>query len=119
MWKRADRDLQIQPSLLFVTNGVVYGAAPRPLLPMLPTLLSSLTKPPKQVVIISHLPPSLLPPTDLSLTVQTTAWEDFLVPGEPEQEVEFLRMGFNEPIWILFSSGTTGDLTPQRLSKHR
>ena len=39
-------------------------------------------------------------------------WEDFTesgkaTPGE-SSKVVYERMGFNEPIWILFSSGTTG-----------
>jgi acetoacetyl-CoA synthetase len=43
-------------------------------------------------------------PNDLGQTV--VDWDQYLDKGEGE--VEFTRMGFNEPIWILFSSGTTG-----------
>lgn len=102
-----ERLQQIRPKLLFVTNGVVYNAAPRPLLPLLSTLLSSLDEPPQTTVVISHLPESLVvTPEDLKSQGKTTSWEDFL--DRSEGDVEFLRMGFNEPIWILFSSGTTG-----------
>ena len=31
------------------------------------------------------------------------------------REPEFVRIGFNEPIWILFSSGTTGTCDPSTL----
>nr|XP_031860111.1 acetoacetate-CoA ligase [Kwoniella shandongensis]KAA5527183.1 acetoacetate-CoA ligase [Kwoniella shandongensis] len=96
---------QIKPKVLLVTNGVVYGGTARPLLPLLPTLLSSLSAPPEEVVVISHLPDELapLPP---AMKDKTSGWGEWL--DKEEGEVEFLRMGFNEPIWILFSSGTTG-----------
>jgi acetoacetyl-CoA synthetase len=96
---------QIKPKLLFVTNGVVYNAAARPLLPLVPTLLSSLEVPPEKTIVISHLPASLAP-VPPGLDAEIIDWEDFL--DDKEGDVEFLKMGFNEPIWILFSSGTTG-----------
>lgn len=48
------------------------------------------------------------------MQIQMQSWESFLGEGDGKDgvvnggEVEFVRMGFNEPIWILFSSGTTG-----------
>jgi len=100
-----ERMTQIRPKLLFVTNGVVYNAAPRPLLPLLPVLLKNLEYPPEKVVIVNHLSEELVPfPSGLAKEV--VGWEEYLNKGDGE--VEFVRMGFNEPIWILFSSGTTG-----------
>jgi acetoacetyl-CoA synthetase len=100
-----ERMTQIRPKLLFVTNGVVYNAAPRPLLPSLSILLEKLEYKPEKVVVISHLPETMVPhPEDLRTKVMD--WEQYLDKGEGD--VEFTRMGFNEPIWILFSSGTTG-----------
>jgi acetoacetyl-CoA synthetase len=100
-----ERMTQIRPKLLFVTNGVVYNAAPRPLLPLLPVLLKNLDHPPEGVVIIEHLSEELVPRPD-GLAEEVVEWEEYLDKGE--EEVEFARMAFNEPIWILFSSGTTG-----------
>lgn len=99
---------QIRPKLLFVTNGVVYAESPRPLLPLLPALLEKLTIPPERTVVIDHLPKSLVPMLPPLNGRNVAGWEDFLDKGDGE--VEFLRMGFNDPIWILFSSGTTGEL---------
>lgn len=98
---------QIRPRLLFVTNGVVYAEAPRPLLPLLPALLDRLKIPPERTVVIDHLPASLVPmlPEVSGHTVE--GWEDFL--DKSEGEVQFKQMGFNHPIWVLFSSGTTGE----------
>jgi len=98
---------QIRPKLLFVTNGVVYAETPRPLLPLLPALLGRLTVPPERTVVIEHLPASLVPMSPGLQGKKVENWDDFLDKGDGE--VEFTRMGFNEPIWILFSSGTTGE----------
>lgn len=100
-----ERMTQIRPKLLFVTNGVVYNAAPRPLLPSLSILLEKLDHKPEKVIIISHLSDSMVPLPD-SLGPTVMSWDKYLDKGV--QDVEFTRMGFNEPIWILFSSGTTG-----------
>jgi acetoacetyl-CoA synthetase len=100
-----ERMTQIRPKLLFVTNGVVYNAAPRPLLPSLSILLEKLEYKPEKVIVISHLPDTMVPRPD-SLGPEVVAWNDYL--DKRDGDVEFVRMGFNEPIWILFSSGTTG-----------
>ncbi|KAL7423516.1 hypothetical protein Q5752_001096 [Cryptotrichosporon argae] len=100
---------QIKPKLLFVSNGVVYHAQPRPLLPLLPRLLAALHNPPSCTIVIEHLPVSLA--ADLSLDrawKQARNWDDFLGTDHPATDVSFARIGFNEPIWVLFSSGTTG-----------
>jgi acetoacetyl-CoA synthetase len=100
-----ERMTQIRPKLLFVTNGVVYNAAPRPLLPSLAILLEKLEFKPEKVIVISHLPDDMVPRPD-GLGPEVVGWEKYLDKGDGD--IEFVRMGFNEPIWILFSSGTTG-----------
>lgn len=102
-----ERLSQIRPKLLFVTNGVVYAETVRPLLQLLPPLLSSLDSPPVQTIIVDHLPSKFVPIPD-GLDGKVRGWEEYMESGG-EGEVEFKRMGFNEPIWILFSSGTTGE----------
>ena len=98
---------QIRPKLLFVTNAVVYAETCRPLLPLLPTLLQRLTVPPQRTIIVDHLPSSLVPMLPRLEGVTLESWEVFMDKGDGQ--VEFVRMGFNEPIWILISSGTTGE----------
>ncbi|ORX38666.1 hypothetical protein BD324DRAFT_577506 [Kockovaella imperatae] len=101
---------QIRPKLLFVTNGVVYGAAPRPLLPLIPKLHSSLSQPPKETIVIDHLPHGICKkPAELDSS--TLPWTDFIQDSEEGSDsgkIEFVQTGFNDPIWVLFSSGTTG-----------
>ncbi|WWC90868.1 acetoacetate-CoA ligase [Kwoniella dendrophila CBS 6074] len=104
---------QIQPKILFVTNAVVYNGVVRPLLPLLPELLKSLKNPPDKIIIINHLPENLCPIPDQlqnnnsnshhGITINWDNWLDTSI-----SETKFTRLGFNDPIWILFSSGTTG-----------
>ncbi|WWC63160.1 acetoacetate-CoA ligase [Kwoniella dejecticola CBS 10117] len=95
---------QIQPSFLFLTNGVVYNGVIRPLVPLLPKLLGSLSTPPKKVVLIEHLPKDLVSHDGLEGKMQD--WDEWL--DASEGKTIFERLDFNDPIWILFSSGTTG-----------
>jgi len=95
---------QIKPKLLFVTNGVIYNGVIRPLLPLLPKLLDSLQDPPEKVVIIYHLPEDLVGiPKELNVK---DIWDNWL--DDKEETTKFEQLDFNDPIWILFSSGTTG-----------
>lgn len=96
---------QIQPKVLVVTNGVIYAGTPRPLLPRVAPLLDILKNPPSVVVSVDHLPEELVP-TFAEVKEKLVRWDDWL--DQEDGEVNFVRMGFNEPIWILFSSGTTG-----------
>ncbi|KAK6910626.1 acetoacetate-CoA ligase [Kwoniella mangroviensis CBS 8507] len=92
---------QIKPKLLFVTNGVIYNGVIRPLIPLLPKLLKSLKSPPEKVVVIEHLPEDLV-----GIPKELDKWDEWL--DSEDGETTFERLGFNDPIWILFSSGTTG-----------
>jgi acetoacetyl-CoA synthetase len=107
-----ERLTQIRPKLLFVSNGVVYAGVCRPLLPLLPKLLPSLEYKPEKVLVIEQVPSNLAPiPSTIQGDVEK--WRDFVDSGG-EGETTFERMGFNEPIWILFSSGTTGTSLSKR-----
>ena len=71
---------------------------------LLPPLLASLSSPPEQTIIIEHLPKDLAPVPE---GIKTTAWNAFCSKHD-SPAVEYAPTGFNDPIWILFSSGTTG-----------
>lgn len=88
-------------------------------LPKLTALLSGLTNKiasPK-VVIISTLLGSHDQPNRTRETWESgwLAWEDFVKEGQQHKlgrsengEIEWYRAPFDWPLWILFSSGTTG-----------
>lgn len=39
---------------------------------------------------------------------QRMFWDDFVARGKGDDAIEFAQLDFNHPLWILFSSGTTG-----------
>lgn len=91
-----------------------YNGKPHALLPLLPKLFSSLQHPPRTTVIINQLPDDLDPKSNVADFLdghhdgwtQLHQWDSWL--GTEDVEPTFERMDFNAPIWILFSSGTTG-----------
>ncbi len=99
-----DRFGQIEPKLLFAADGYRYAGkridlAPKlaEVLPQLPTLRRAIVVP----VLDGGLDPATLPGgVGLGL-------DAFLAPFEPA-ELRFRRLPFDHPLFILFSSGTTG-----------
>lgn len=94
-----DRFSQIEPKLLITVDGYSYGGKPfnkihevNSIIKELPTL--------EEVVLLSYLE------TDSKVDFEsTTLWEDAL---QLEAVLTFNRVEFNHPIWVLYSSGTTG-----------
>lgn len=92
-----DRWSQIEPTVLVAVDGYLYGgkridrrsevAAIRAALPSL-----------RDVIVIDYLDPG-------TTTDDTLTWSDFTAEPGP---LEFARVGFDHPLYILFSSGTTG-----------
>ena len=97
-----DRFGQIEPTVLFTADGYFYAgkridslARARAIADRLPAL--------KRLVVIPYV--SDAPPLDgLENAVR---WSDFVAPFAPA-EIAFNRLPFNHPLYILYSSGTTG-----------
>jgi acetoacetyl-CoA synthetase len=97
-----DRFSQITPKVLFVCdgyhfNGKVYERISQiePLLKALPSV--------QKIVLIPYLhgePPKL--------DNKVALWQDYLADFPEDQPIEFVPMAFNDPLFILYSSGTTG-----------
>ncbi|MFA9431154.1 acetoacetate--CoA ligase [Egicoccus sp. AB-alg2] len=102
----ADRFAQLEPTVLFAVDGYRYGGREfdrrdevRQLVEALPTLT--------QVVHVSHRFGDGTPPT--TENVASHRWEDVLDgPAVPAEEFAFEQVPFDHPLWVLFSSGTTG-----------
>ena len=99
-----DRYSQLEPKLIFCVDGYSYGgklfdkrAEIRQIIEGLPT-----------VAHVVHLP--YLDPADLTpLTARSKFWADALSGPDPGREVfQFEQVPFSHPLFILFSSGTTG-----------
>jgi acetoacetyl-CoA synthetase len=99
-----DRFSQIEPKLLFAADGYRFGGKDfsrggevRRIAEELPTL--------NHVVWLPYLNENA-EPTDIPNAVH---WSELLDrPGISREEFEFERVAHDHPIWILFSSGTTG-----------
>lgn len=93
-----DRFIQVEPKLLFVTDGYVYNGKAYmktdswdALRKSLPTL--------EQVVMLPYVDPS-------SKMDNVVYWDDVMLCKE--EPLHFEPLDFSHPLWILYSSGTTG-----------
>ncbi len=97
-----DRFAQIEPKVLFAVDGYRYGGKDfdrRETIAELQAAMPSL----RRTVVL----PYLAADPDLSALRDTTRWEDLLAAGEGA-EPAFERVPFDHPLWVLYSSGTTG-----------
>ncbi|CDO76278.1 hypothetical protein BN946_scf184470.g36 [Trametes cinnabarina] len=105
---------QVQPKLVISVDAVVYNAKIHPHIPKLKDLLAKLSERARlepEVVIIRH--PFTVSSRD-EWDPSWVDWADLIAEGQerklgrtPEGEIEWRRLDFNWPLWILFSSGTT------------
>jgi acetoacetyl-CoA synthetase len=97
-----DRFAQIEPKVLFAVDGYRYGGKDfdrRETLAQLQAAMPSLAS----TVVLPYLDPD----PDLSPLRDTVRWEDLLASGAGT-ELSFERVPFDHPLWVLYSSGTTG-----------
>ena len=92
-----DRFAQIEPTILFAVDGYRYGGKDfdrRAVVAELAAQMPGL----EQTVLLPYL--------DAAATLDgAVAWEDWL--GEPAP-LTFTPLPFDHPLWVLYSSGTTG-----------
>ncbi|MCB1805558.1 MAG: acetoacetate--CoA ligase, partial [Candidatus Competibacteraceae bacterium] len=97
-----DRFGQIEPKVLFCADGYFYNGKSHDSLAKLTEILTELPSV-QQVVIVPYT--RAQPPLDG--LANATLLSDFMAPY-PAGEIEFTRLPFNHPLYIMFSSGTTG-----------
>ncbi len=95
-----DRFSQIEPSVLLCVDGYRYGGKDFDRTDVLAGLLEQLPTVRTTVVL-----PYLNAAPDLASLRDAVLWDDFTVDGE---ELTFTPVPFDAPLWVLFSSGTTG-----------
>ncbi len=98
----ADRFAQIEPKVLFAVDGYRYGGKDFDRRETLAQLQAEMPGLERTVVL-----PYLDPDPDLSPLRNATRWEELLAAGEGD-ELAFERVPFDHPLWVLYSSGTTG-----------
>jgi acetoacetyl-CoA synthetase len=97
-----DRFAQIEPKVLFAVDGYRYGGRDfdrREVLAELQAAMPSL----ERTVVLPYLDPE----PDLSPLRDATHWQRLLAAGEGAA-LHFERVPFDHPLWVLYSSGTTG-----------
>lgn len=95
-----DRLGQIEPSLLFICDGHEYQGKPHDGFEKIKAMGASMPSLKKMVIC-----PILNESIDLKCLPKAITWRDFLKPSET---LQFTSLPFAHPLYILFSSGTTG-----------
>jgi acetoacetyl-CoA synthetase len=97
-----DRFAQIEPKVLFAVDGYRYGGKDfdrRDTVAKLQEAMPSLL----HTVVVPYLDPG----PDLSPLRDAGTWGELLAAGAGA-ELRFERVPFDHPLWVLYSSGTTG-----------
>ncbi|HEX6781690.1 MAG TPA: acetoacetate--CoA ligase [Solirubrobacterales bacterium] len=97
-----DRFAQIEPKVLFAVDGYRYGGKDFDRREVVARLQEAMPSLEKTVVI-----PYLSEDPDLSWLRDATRWDELLAAGAGAP-LEFERVPFDHPLWVLYSSGTTG-----------
>jgi acetoacetyl-CoA synthetase len=97
-----DRLGQIEPKVLFTVNGYFYKGKAFSSMANAAAVAKGIPSL-KKVVVATY--PDEKP--DLSQIPKAIRWEDFLSP-DMEPALEFEQLPFDQPVYIMFSSGTTG-----------
>jgi len=97
-----DRFGQIEPVVLLSVDGYWYGGKRLEVLPRLAEIVKSLPSV-RRVVVIPYLDES----PDVSGVDRAVLFPAFIAPF-PAADLPFVRLPFSHPLYILYSSGTTG-----------
>ncbi|NVN80052.1 MULTISPECIES: acetoacetate--CoA ligase [unclassified Vibrio] len=92
---------QVKPKVLFTCDGYTFNGKAFDMTDKNREIIEHLTEL-KQVCQISYLGRN-----DFENDVSTRSWHSIINHYQP-QPVRFVRVGFNEPLFVLYSSGTTG-----------
>ena len=101
-----DRFGQIKPSVLIACDGYFYAGKTLDILPKVQNVVGQLPSLQRVVVVPYQRIASGEEPT-VANTDKAVLYRDFL-DGFEVGEISFHRVSFNDPLYILFSSGTTG-----------
>ena len=97
-----DRFGQVEPKVLFCCDGYFYNGKTNETLARIARIVEQLPTV-RQVVVVSYVNAK----PDVKAVPRALLLDDFVAPF-PAREVTFRAMPFNHPLYILYSSGTTG-----------
>jgi len=102
-----DRMVQIEPSLLFTDNAVMYNGKTHPVLPKVEEIMESL--PTLKATVVFETAPSVGTSIDSSrFADKVHSYRTFTKDSAGSGELVFEQLPPDHPVYILYSSGTTG-----------
>jgi acetoacetyl-CoA synthetase len=97
-----DRFAQIEPRVLLAVDGYRYGGRDHDRLEVVRALQEAIPSL-ERTVVLGYLDDA----PSLERLTRATSWDDFLEEGE-DAPLTFAQVPFDHPLWVLYSSGTTG-----------
>jgi acetoacetyl-CoA synthetase len=97
-----DRFAQIEPRVLLAVDGYRYGGRDHERLDVVRALQEAIPSL-ERTVVLGYLDDA----PSLERLTRATSWDDFLEEGE-DAPLTFAQVPFDHPLWVLYSSGTTG-----------
>ena len=101
-----DRFGQVQPKVLVACDGYFYGGKTVDVRDKLMQAVPHMTSL-SAVLVVPYVAAALDMPIDVSAVPKAQTWNQALAPLVAE-EVLFVQLPFDHPLYILYSSGTTG-----------
>jgi acetoacetyl-CoA synthetase len=101
-----DRFAQIEPKVLIAVDGYRYGGKDFDRTPVVAQLQAAMPSV-EHTVLLPYLDPGATADSGAAALANGIRWDDLLVAGEG-YELAFERVPFDHPLWVLYSSGTTG-----------
>jgi acetoacetyl-CoA synthetase len=101
-----DRFAQIEPKVLIAVDGYRYGGKDFDRTPVVRALQEAMPSV-ERTVLLPYLDPEADATSGAAELEDVIRWDDLLVAGEGA-ELTFERVPFDHPLWVLYSSGTTG-----------
>jgi acetoacetyl-CoA synthetase len=98
-----DRFGQIQPRVLFCADSYRYAGRDIDCLDRVREIAERIPEI-ERVVVVPYLREDL----DLSAIRGAVTWDEFVSSAEDEPQLGFARLPFDHPVYIMYSSGTTG-----------
>ena len=98
-----DRFGQIEPKLLFTVDGYYYRDKVFDIIPNVKEVVEAIPSIEK-VVVVSYVSEGK---PNLSSIPNAVHWDDFL-SEEEDPKLDFEQLPFDHPVYVMFSSGTTG-----------
>jgi acetoacetyl-CoA synthetase len=97
-----DRLGQIKPKVLFTADGYFYKGKPFGILSNVEKIVNEIPSL-DNVIVASYIEKE----PDLSNIPNAKPYEEYISIGQ-QQDIQFEQLPFNHPVYIMFSSGTTG-----------